>query len=390
MNTPVVCRAPGKLLVAGEYAVLTPGQPAIVAAVDRHITVTASSTRHADVELVTDLTARPYALHRRDGTLVPARAGARPDALTHLLAVVRTVERLRVESGLPEAPVRLDVRSRLHEKGVKIGLGSSGAVTVAAVQALTAFTGIELTPELRLRLALLVTATVDPQASGSDVAASTLGGWVLYTPPDRGELLRSLRTEGVAATLSGRFTGLTLEALAPPATPLQVGWTGRPASTPAKVGHLRRTAWWDSAAHHGFLRRSAELVHGLALALSRGDQEAAIHGVGTASALLSDLDQRTECGIFTPALTRLCETARAVGGAGKPSGAGGGDCGIALLPSASAAAALRQRWSAVGIVPLRLGTAEAAALPGEAPGRPPAEAPPSPTGETGPNRRSPR
>ena len=31
--------APGKLFIAGEYAVVTPGQPALIAAVNRYLTV---------------------------------------------------------------------------------------------------------------------------------------------------------------------------------------------------------------------------------------------------------------------------------------------------------------------------------------------------------------
>ena len=38
----------------------------------------------------------------------------------------------------------------------------------------------------------------------------------------------------------------------------------------------------------------------------------------------------------TPALTRIAQIAEAFGGAAKPSGAGGGDCAVALLPDPSA------------------------------------------------------
>jgi phosphomevalonate kinase len=43
--------------------------------------------------------------------------------------------------------------------------------------------------------------------------------------------------------------------------------------------------------------------------------------------------------------------ARRVGAAAKPSGAGGGDCAIALV-EASRHAALREAWSACGLRPL--------------------------------------
>jgi phosphomevalonate kinase len=72
---------------------------------------------------------------------------------------------------------------------------------------------------------------------------------------------------------------------------------------------------------------------------------------------LARLDDAVGLGIFTPELTALCEIAEAVGGAAKPSGAGGGDCGIALLDAqaSDAIAHLRQRWATAGVrhLPIR-------------------------------------
>jgi phosphomevalonate kinase len=64
--------------------------------------------------------------------------------------------------------------------------------------------------------------------------------------------------------------------------------------------------------------------------------------------------------VFTPALRALVEHARAAGAAAKPSGAGGGDCGIALLPDGAAHTRdwLHRRWSRAGVLPLPLKVAE--------------------------------
>ncbi|MEU3462991.1 phosphomevalonate kinase [Streptomyces sp. NPDC006733] len=372
-------QAPGKLLIAGEYAVLTPGQPAIVAAVDRYVTVTAAPAQHADIELITDLTDHPFQLHRDRRGLLPrpaANSSPRPPALTHLLGVLSTVEQLRAELDIPPMPVRLTVRSHLHHQGVKIGLGSSGAVTAAATEALLDLYEMSLPPEMRLRLALLATAAIDPHASGADVAAATFGGWTLYTPPDRDVLRQAVRAGGVAAALRSPWPGLSLRSLAPPTCSLHVGWTGSPASTPAQVHRLRQTAWWDSTAHRRFAHDSGQAVRALARALDHGDEEAVIEGISTAGSLLARLDQDTSVGIFTPALSSLCEAARIAGGAGKPSGAGGGDCGIALLPAGTTPQVLQGLWSAIGVRPLDLRSApQLAALD-----RPPHALGPQPVG----------
>jgi len=59
-------------------------------------------------------------------------------------------------------------------------------------------------------------------------------------------------------------------------------------------------------------------------------------------------------GIFTERLTALCDAAEAVGGAAKPSGAGGGDCGIASLGARATdeIAQLEATRDALGVLPM--------------------------------------
>ncbi|MYW02818.1 phosphomevalonate kinase, partial [Streptomyces sp. SID3343] len=334
MTNPVTHTAPGKLLIAGEYAVLEPGQPAIVVAVDRFVTVRASTPRQGDVVLDTDLLPHEVALVRDRTGLRPPDPADTPHltgALAHLVSAVEIVDRLRAGLALPPVPLRLTVRSGLHEHGVKIGLGSSGAVTVAAVAALTAFHAMPTTPELRFRLALLASIRVDAGPSGADLAASTWGGWISYRAPDRALLLRRLRRDGPAETLRATWPELTVRALPPPNTlSLHTGWSGSPASTSAHVHRLSHTAWRHGPAFRQFLARSATCVDAAAHALGHDDPGALLDAVRDAHHLLADLDDATGLGIFTPRLSELCAAAQTCGGAAKPSGAGGGDCGIAL------------------------------------------------------------
>ncbi|MDJ1135137.1 phosphomevalonate kinase [Streptomyces iconiensis] len=367
MTPAVTHRAPGKLLVAGEYAVLEPGQPSIVLAVDRFITVEASTPGDAQVVLATDLLPHEVRMFRGRTGLGPLdRKDTRHlrGTLAHLVSAVEVVDQLRSQLGLAPVPLRLTVRSDLHEQGTKIGLGSSGAVTVAAVTAMTDFCGMPMPPELRLRLALLASIRVDTGPSGADLAASTWGGWILYRAPDRARLLRRLRRDGVAETLLATWPGLTVRALPPPnALSLHTGWSGSPASTSTRVGHLSRTTWWHSAARSRFLTRSTNCVSTAVHALERDDPQALLAAVRGCRRLLSDLDHEAELGIFTAALTDLCTAAEACGGAGKPSGAGGGDCGIALLPSNTDPRTLHRRWAAAGITALSLRVTEAPRSP---------------------------
>ncbi|MFF1446440.1 phosphomevalonate kinase [Streptomyces sp. NPDC058295] len=357
----VVRHAPGKLFVAGEYAVVEPGTPAIVTAVGRTVAVTVRAPDEPGVVITSDLVAQAMRWRWRGDRLevCPGQDGPRVRrAAAHVVSAVETVARLLAEHGLPAPQLSISVSSDLHDAGTKFGLGSSGAVTVAAVAAVAAHHGLELSLESRFRLALLATARIDPNGSGGDLAASTWGGWVGYRAPDRAFVLDLALRRGVGEALRAPWPGLAVRPLPPPrGLRLEVGWTGRPASTTSLVAGLHRRTWRGSASHREFIKTSTDFVTAAADALESGDDGALLHQIRRAREELARLDAEERLGIFTPELTALCAAAEAVGGAAKPSGAGGGDCGIALLDAAAGhdIAHVRQRWAATGVQPLSVG-----------------------------------
>ncbi|POX51989.1 phosphomevalonate kinase [Streptomyces sp. Ru71] len=358
----VVRHAPGKLFVAGEYAVVEPGTPAILVAVDRRVTVTVAEpgpgAGAADVVVSSDLLARPVGWRWHEGRLVvcgASDAGRARGALAHVVSAIETVGRLLAERGLPVPALDVSVGSRLHDGGRKYGLGSSGAVTVATVAAVASFCGLQLSNDEQFRLAMLATAELDPKGSGGDLAASTWGGWIAYQAPDRAFVLDLARRLGVDRTLSAPWPGHSVRRLPPPTgVSLEVGWTGEPASTASLVSDLHRRTWRGTASHQRFVQTTTDCVRSAIDALEAGDPAGLKQQIRRARTELARLDDEVGLGIFTPRLEALCDAAEAVGGAAKPSGAGGGDCGIALLDAEASRdiTHVRQRWESDGVLPL--------------------------------------
>ncbi|OQR65639.1 phosphomevalonate kinase [Streptomyces maremycinicus] len=369
----VVRRAPGKLFIAGEYAVVDPGNPAVLVAVDRYVTVTVSHLPGTTVEITSDLGPRAR-LHWQDTRLTPhdpdgpdnadgadgpggSGGGGVPAGLAYVVSAAQTVARLLAERGLPLPGFRLSVDSRLHDNGTKYGLGSSGAVTVAAVDAVSAFCGLRLPPETRYRLAVLATARIDPRASCGDLAASTWGGWIAYRAPDRAAVRDLAARHGVHEALRAPWPQFAVRRLpAPAGLSLEVGWSGSPASTTALVSGLDRRAWHGSDSHRAFVAATTDCVRACVTALDHQDPHGLLKQIRRARRELARLDDEIGLGIFTPRLTALCDAAEAAGGAAKPSGAGGGDCGIALLDADAPRDIehVRERWAAAGVLPLPL------------------------------------
>ena len=186
----ITVRAPGKLFIAGEYAVVEPGQPAVIIAIDRYLAVTL--TESVDVGTVHSPEYGQLPLvWRRSGDDVTIDRDHHP--YDYVMSAITTVERVRARRGV--APKFFDTRidSQLDDvSGRKFGIGSSAAVTVATVRAMSELYGLGLSNLEVFKLALLATVQIAPAASGGDLAASCFGGWIRYSAPDRARLIDEL------------------------------------------------------------------------------------------------------------------------------------------------------------------------------------------------------
>jgi phosphomevalonate kinase len=319
-------RAPGKLFILGEYAVVEAGEDAVLIAVDRYI--------HVRVTERATATTPPHS--------------------PHVIEAVRVVEQLRQERSLEPRHYDLDISSELQDgDGRKYGLGSSAAVTVAVIDALSRLYALELTRYDRFKLALLATIEVSPKASGGDVAASTYHGWIRYTSPDRHAL-------GVTLTLSSdTWQACQIQRLpAPTDARLLVGWTGAPASTEQLVDRVAQTV---KPSHEGdpeqwqhFLMESRACVATFVDAFTQADAQSAEVAISRARRALQTLGETSGIAIETEQLRMLCDIAEQHGASAKPSGAGGGDCGIVLAGPDSDIDRILQQWNEQKITPLSL------------------------------------
>lgn len=361
-------RAPGKLFIAGEYAVVEPGQPAVLIAVDRCITVRLTESEGAGRIHSSEYGQAPV-VWRRENDGEHIIVDERP--FDYVLSAISTVEELRSGRGASPRYFDLEISSELNDSdGRKFGLGSSAAVTVATIAALDEFYELGLTLTERFKLAVLATIAISTKASGGDLAASTFGGWIRYSSPDRAALHAHREAHGVVSALScSEWAGCSARRVTPPSSlNLLVGWTGSPASTEHLVTrvHTPREQAAESSAETtaapqktrplvSFAAESHTLVDDLVAAFDADDAEASLTTIRSVRTLLRRLSDSTGSLIETEALHDLCEIAETHGAAAKPSGAGGGDCGIALAHSHTEAQTILSGWEAAGIRPLDLG-----------------------------------
>ncbi|HEY0711709.1 MAG TPA: hypothetical protein VGF45_03490 [Polyangia bacterium] len=315
-----VITAPGKLFLAGEYAVLG-GAPAVLAAAGR--------------------TAR--------GAFIPGLPPATPIIATAFSAAQAALAARGL--ALPPGAARVDTTTFAHA-GTKLGLGSSAAATVVAVAAAFAHAGLDVAAERDLVRATADAAHRAAQAgvgSGADVATSVFGGFLRFE--------RAADDGGNA-----RVTPVQ-----PPADLNVVTfWTRSAARTTGFIAGVERFRRENPQAHAERLAdlRAAAVAFDHAFAIGARQ---IVDAAATAHAALVALGVDAALPIVVPPVADAAALARTLGGAAKPSGAGGGDMGVAFFSEKDAASAFVARCPAeVLVLDIPLGVAGVRSL--EAPG----------------------
>ena len=357
----ITSKAPGKLFIAGEYAVVEPGHGAIVVAVSRYLTVTIdeatsvgtlTSTQNPDVVVEWS----------RKGELFQAK-GDHPYKLVEE-AILVAEQYVRESGKLANALYSLSITSELDDakRGIKYGLGSSGAVVVATIQAVLDFYKTPRTPLLVYKLSVLTNLRLSQRGSFGDIAASSFGGMVYYTSPDRSSLLELLQSQSIKAICDTDWKDLTIIRLPEiPNFTLLVGWTGQVAITDSLIQatEKKRKVETDSVFYKEFLAKSHAIVQGIQSAWNKQDIPALQEGIRANRALLNEFAREMQLEIETPALQTLCNLAEQVGACAKTSGAGGGDCGICFTQNETERQQIENQWAKAQIQVLPLSIAEA-------------------------------
>jgi phosphomevalonate kinase len=324
--------APGKLFLAGEYAVLW-GGVARIAAVSPRTTAMVRRRQDRRIEVLLEGTA----LHG-DMTPLGARWDTPPTDEFHFVArtldlVLRAVGKEGPGFSLALSP------SPVAPSGAKLGLGSSARAVVLAAEAARYALDARFDA---LKLALLAHAEAQGgRGSGGDVAASFAGSLVRYRRYEVKPLLEIAGSGALGARLADappvdlfRVPGVKL--------PLAYAFSGVSASTRVMIAEIERQ--FDEGARERFTLASDALGRDLEEGLLRGDFAAVSEASSSLQGLLKGLGP-----VVTEGVERLLALGRSFGCAGKVSGAGGGDGCVFFCPDDAARTTLIDALRARGV-----------------------------------------
>jgi mevalonate kinase len=175
--------APGKIILFGEHSVVYKG-PAILLAVDRRATVTAS--RRDDKKIYIDSEDLGFSGFFEDGnyTAITGKAWRGRNMAALEVATRNVMKHLGVDMG-----VNLKVRSMIP---IAVGLGSSAAVCVATTAAIGELFDGNLSKEKISELSFEGEKVIHGNPSGADNSVATYGGIMRF---ERGVGLKRLQLE---------------------------------------------------------------------------------------------------------------------------------------------------------------------------------------------------
>jgi len=298
--------APGKLVLAGEYAVLK-GAPAIVLAINRRAKV---RVENADSPTCTFKSTglEAYTQHSLSRLLSeePPELNDPARLVWYVLRQLRDANKLT--RGLTGLKIHTD-SSSLFFHGKKLGLGSSAAICTSLTASLLAFFGKAEQPETKTIYENALSAHYAAQnshGSGLDIAAASFGGVIRYT---RSEDSTGIKTIKLPANMH-----------------YQIFSSGQPADTSLYIGKFSK--WFNSANTRSFeVLCDAAIMLAETLGNNSGDWPIAMSAY---TRILQNFDTASQLGIYTESHTAMSTLALKHGILYKPCGAGGGDLGIAL------------------------------------------------------------
>ena len=266
--------APGKLMLLGEHAVVY-GYPCIVTAVDKRLFVEAEIINKKDDEIIT-----PQVKESR--------------------FVLETIADFKEKFKIKKSVKVVTNGDFSHN----VGLGSSSAVTVATFVALSSLFKVSISKREIFDLSYKVNLKIQGVGSGFDIAAATYGGILYFV--SGGKVIEPLNIDSLS---------------------LVVGYSGVKADTPYYVRRVAETFKLKQQKLQEIFKKISKLVEQAKISLIRKDFKDLGKLMTDNHTLLKKL------GVSIDKLDKMVEAALDAGALGaKLSGAGGGDCMIALVP----------------------------------------------------------
>lgn len=314
---------PGKLFIMGEYAIMEPGNTAVIISVNRYLNAK---------------------INKSDSIYIQSEYGILTEN-----NLFKTQEMPHVQAAVQAAFDYLDIKNVKHEKfsmiieselsnskNEKYGFGSSGVVIVAVLDAILKLHNTIIDEITLFKLAVVVQYRLKDLSSGGDLAATIYKGLIAYTRYELKEV-----SEDVECVFKA-WHYLNIERIPNPFNIL-VGWTGQSHDTNIALRRFKEMKIEDPQIYKAYIVEANDLV------LKFLETDLNLEMIAMYRVWMLKLENWLNYEIEIKPLTTLIEIANQFDWRAKVSGSGGGDCGIALSLLTNDQDKIIELWTNSGI-----------------------------------------
>jgi len=357
-------RAPGKLMLSGEWSVLEVGVPCIVLAINQKVGVKIKEAKNIrvntpdlgieNIEAVFDgknLTWKKE-LNEKEIEKLSVTKRAVEITLQYLESKNKKIKPFEITTFSSDTLVELP-----NGEKTKVGFGSSAAICVAIVAAILKMHEVNIKEKKGKELIYNIACTAHYLAQGKvgssfDIAASTYGGVLVYKRFDPKGLIEQINSgKAISEIMDSQWPAFAAENIElPKKMILLVGFVGYSASTKELI--LKLNSFKESQKEHYWkiINSIKGITEQLIQAIKQKNEKGIIELLGQNRKQLQELSNSSQNNLETKELAGLADLAESFGAAGKFSGAGGGDCGIAVCFDKKTAEKIKNAWKEKGIV----------------------------------------
>ena len=328
----------GKLYIAGEYSILRAGQSAIIKNINLFMT---SKINFADkYTIFSDMFNYTITLEKTD---FDKKASQNFDKNYSLICETISVmtEYLKLNN-LEIKPFNLEINGKMEIDNKKLGIGSSGSVVVLTIKSILSLYNLKVSKEILFKLSSYVLLKRGDNGSMGDIACISYESLIFYKSFDRKKISELMKNETLESVLKTNWNyeiselhfnknNLNCNFL--------VGWTKEPAISSNLINIVKNSI------DENFLKNVENIVQDLRIAIKSGDKPMIKKCINENGKLLQNLNES----IYSQKLRKLVNSAKKLDICAKSSGAGGGDCGIALSFDGNDTKIIIDRWKQYGI-----------------------------------------
>ena len=313
-------RTCGKLYVGGEYAVLFEGQSAIIKNIN--IFMYGEIFFSSKYKIKSDM--YDYSVNLENDK-----------NYSLIQETIIVMNEYLLKKGREIQPFHLEITGKMEKNGKKYGIGSSGSVVVLTVKAINELYNLNLTKDMLFKLATYVLLKRGDNGSMGDIACISYENLIIFCGFDKNKIREDIKKMDMLDVLNENWGYKIEEINCNIDCEFLVAWTKEPSISSEMIKKVKGNI--DKI----FLEKTEKNVLELKNAFENGDKNQIIENIKNIGSLLYKLDKD----IYNEKIKNIVESQIDLEIIAKSSGAGGGDCGIAISFNENHTKIIEKRWS---------------------------------------------